>query len=185
MRDLSRQNDPGAPIEATPGQKASIESRREVLQKAKLGGDGEEIARAKGALDQRRRALYVLLVADVREKYFAEMNRLRAEGESTDELRELSRPTNHHSDHAMVDIGSLMQLWTGEAGFGNRPEASEDLFFDDEKEDRTEKAMLWLYRYISKLWSLLTPEGPVPTTVAQTTTDVISKAEPKAKKAVS
>ncbi|KAI0809342.1 hypothetical protein GGR55DRAFT_696169 [Xylaria sp. FL0064] len=76
-----------------------------------------------------------------------------------------TRPTNHHSDHAMVDIGSLMQLWTGEAGFGNHPEASEELVFDDEKEDRTEKAMLWLYRY--------------------TMTDIISKAEPKAKKTVS
>ncbi|KAH9947511.1 hypothetical protein B0H21DRAFT_691785, partial [Amylocystis lapponica] len=154
MRDLSKQNDSGAPIEATAGQKRSIEGRRDItarrkaLEQAKLGGDKQEIAKAKSALDQRRQALYDLLLMDAREKYFVEANMLRAAGESTDKLRERSRPSNKRCDHA---------------------------------EDRSEKAMVWLHRYVSKAWSLLTLVLPVSTTSTPTTTDVTTtRAKPKA-----
>lgn len=62
MRDLTMQNDPGAPIEATASQKSSIEGRRDIIEGreayrlAKLSGDRAEITKANGALDQRRRA---------------------------------------------------------------------------------------------------------------------------------
>lgn len=169
MRDLSKQNDPGAPIESTAEQRRSIEGRndmkssREDLRLAKLGENKEEIAEAKGALDQRRRGLCNLLVMDAREKYFAEANKLRSEGRSTDELQERSRLSNKRSDHAKLDIGGLMQLWTGEAGFGNRDGTSEELVFDVEAEDRSEEAMVWLLRYVNKEWSLLTLTPPVST----------------------
>lgn len=51
LRDLSMQNDPGAPIEATPEQEGSIESRRDItarkaaLEQAKFGRQKDEINR--------------------------------------------------------------------------------------------------------------------------------------------
>ncbi len=85
------------PPEATAEQKGRIESRqditrrREDLRLVKLGNDKQAIAKAKSALDQRRRGVCDLLVIEAREKYFAEANSLRADGQSTDELRERSR----------------------------------------------------------------------------------------------
>ncbi|KAH8788968.1 hypothetical protein F5883DRAFT_13794 [Diaporthe sp. PMI_573] len=146
-----------------------ITSRREGLEMAKRSGDKQEIAKAKGALDQRRRGLYDLLVMDAREKYFATANTLRSEGESTAQLRDRSRPSNKRCELDRLDIGGLMLLWTGEAGFGNRTGASKVLVFDLEAEDRSEKAMLWLHRSVSKTWTLLALAPPsLPISAPQT-----------------
>ena len=57
MRDLSKQNDSGAPLEATPEQKLSIESRRDIIERraaletAKLSKDKDQISKAKASLD--------------------------------------------------------------------------------------------------------------------------------------
>lgn len=172
MRDLSLQNDPGVPIEATLEQKRSIEGRwditkrRAALDKAKLGGEKEEVAKAKAVLDQRRRILYNLLVMGAREKYFAEASLLRAQGKLTDELRKRSRPSKRCSDHALLDVGGLMQFWTGRRGFGNRSGSSEELVFDYQAKSRSEKAMVWLVRYAARAWSLLTLVLPVSASTA-------------------
>ncbi len=77
----------------------------------------------------------------------------------------------------MLDIASLMRLWTGEEGFGNRTgRASEDLVFDVDAEDRSERAMVWLQRYVGKAWSLLVLLLPPSTTLAPAETDVIKPA---------
>ncbi|KAK0610404.1 hypothetical protein B0T17DRAFT_658205 [Bombardia bombarda] len=150
MRDLSKQADPDAPIEATPEEKRSIEGRRDItkrmkdLELAKATGDKKSISKAKAALDQRRRSLYVLLVADARAKYFAEANRLRTNGLTTTHLRKRTQPTRRRREHSLLDIGGLMRLWTGQACFGNREETSEGLLFDDCAEERSEQAMVWL-----------------------------------------
>ncbi len=78
---------------------------------------------------------------DWREKYFAEANSLRAQGQATTELQERSRPLRRGRNHESVDVGGLMQLWAGESGFGNRSGSSSELVFDDRAEGRTEKAM--------------------------------------------
>ncbi|KAI0337092.1 hypothetical protein BDW22DRAFT_1384197 [Trametopsis cervina] len=168
MRDLSKQNDPGAPLEPTPEQKSSIKSRRDITKRrtaykaAKLNGDPPDVVKAKKAsLDQRQRALYDLLLMDAREKYFAEANKLRAEGKSTDALRERSRSARRHCDHAVLDVGGLMTLWTGEAGFG-RTSTSEELVFDDKAEDRSGKAMTWLLHYAAQDWTPLTLSTTLP-----------------------
>ncbi|KIW25512.1 uncharacterized protein PV07_08678 [Cladophialophora immunda] len=119
----------------------------EALFTTTTGGDLAGVAKAKKDLDQRRRALYDLRLEDAQEKYLAEANRLRAEGISTDTFRQRSRSSRGCCDHAALDIGGLMTLWTGKAGFGNRTGRSEELVFDDEAEDRSEKAMFWLLRY--------------------------------------
>jgi hypothetical protein len=187
MRDLSKQNDPGAPLEVTPEQKLSIESRRDVterraaLEAAKLSGDAADVKAKKASLDQRRRALYDLLLMDAREKYFDEANRLRAEGKSTDHLRERSRSSRRRCDHSLLDIGGLMTLWTGEAGFGNRASTSEELVFDHKAEDRSEKAMAWLLRYVAQDWSPLTLHTttlPASSTAVTTTTPKASRRRP-------
>ncbi|KAK4199156.1 hypothetical protein QBC40DRAFT_329797 [Triangularia verruculosa] len=77
--------------------------------------------------------------------YFAEANNLRAMGRSTAGLQERSRPSTRRSSSA--DVGELMRLRTGEAGFGNRSESSPELVFDDRAEDLTEKAIAWLLCY--------------------------------------
>lgn len=186
MRDLSMQNDSGAPLEATAEQKQSIESRRDVtarrtaFEEAKRHGDKEAIKKAKAALEQRRRTLYELLVMDAREKYFKEASRLRAEGQSTDDLRESSRPPNPKSDHASLDVASLMELWTGERGFGNRSGNSEPLIFDFEAESRSEMAMVWLLRYVQRAWTLLAVVSTVSSVFADIVNDKKEKNKPKA-----
>ena len=113
-RDLSMQNDPLAPIEASPEQKATIENRRDItarkaaLDQAKLGGQKDEIARAKFYIYQLLRDLHKLLLMDMREKYFAEANSLRARGQATTELQERSRPSRRGRNHESVDVGGLM-----------------------------------------------------------------------------
>ena len=57
-----------------------------------------------------------------------------------------------------------MTFWTGEAGFGNRSGASEELVFDDKAEDRSEGAMVWLLRYVAGDWTPLTRAIPVSST---------------------
>jgi hypothetical protein len=47
----------------------------------------------------------------------------------------------HESLDVSVDVGGLMQLWTGESGVGVRPGSAPLLVFDDGTESRTEKAM--------------------------------------------
>ncbi|KAK0471727.1 hypothetical protein IW261DRAFT_1571801 [Armillaria novae-zelandiae] len=92
MHDLSKQNDSSAPIEATPEQKLSIESCRDVterwaaLETAKLSRDAADIMKANVSLDKQWHALYDLLLMDAQEKYFDEANRLRAEGKLTNHL---------------------------------------------------------------------------------------------------
>ena len=66
----------------------------------KLSQDKEDIKKIKTALDGRRRVLYDLLVMDAQKQYLAEANRLRAQGLSTAELREHSRPAPKRHDHA-------------------------------------------------------------------------------------
>ena len=94
MRDLSKQNDSGAPLEATPEQKLSIESRKDLTQRraalaaAILSKDKEQISKAKSALDQRIRILDKLLLLKARDDYSEQANKLRSEGKSTDELRQ-------------------------------------------------------------------------------------------------
>lgn len=113
-RDLSMQSDPRAPIEASAAQKASIERRRNItarkgaLDRARSAGDKSEIAAAKAALDQRRRALRKLALVDELERYFAEAKGLRAQGRSTTELQERSRPSRHMS--LSVDDRELIRL---------------------------------------------------------------------------
>jgi hypothetical protein len=75
---------------STPEQKLSVESRRDITQRraaweaAKLNGDAADIVKVKKAFpDQRRRALFDLLLMDAREKYFAEANRLEVEGRTS------------------------------------------------------------------------------------------------------
>ncbi|KAF8462493.1 hypothetical protein DFH94DRAFT_700934 [Russula ochroleuca] len=173
MRDLSKQNDSGAPLEATPEQKLSIESRRDItdrraaLEAAKLSKDKGQISKAKSALDQRRRALYKLILLKSREDYFEQANKLRAEGKSTDELRQRSRPARHRCDHAPLDMGCLLTYWTGEAGFGNRSGTSEELVFDDKAEDRLEGAMVWLLHYAAENWTPLSLAVPISSTSAK------------------
>lgn len=174
MRDLSKQNDPGAPLEATPEQKASIKSRRDIMEreaavrKAQAGGDKGEIRKAKAALDRRRRALHDLLLIQGREEYFEEANKLRAEGKSTDKLRQRSRPSRPRRDHDVLDVGGLMTLWTGEPGFGNRTGTFEELVFDHKAEGRSEGSMEWLLHYVAGNWTLLTRPLPVSSTAATT-----------------
>ncbi|KAF8906999.1 hypothetical protein CPB84DRAFT_337689 [Gymnopilus junonius] len=173
MRDLSKQNDSGAPLEATPEQKLSIESRRDITQRrdaleaAMLSKDKSQISKAKSALDQRRRALHKLILLRAREDYFEQANKLRAEGKSTDELRQRSRPARHRCDHASLDMGCLLAYWTGEAGFGNRSGTSEELVFDGKAEDRLEGAMVWLLRYAAQDWAPLSLAVPVSVTSAK------------------
>ncbi|KAI5927511.1 hypothetical protein F4810DRAFT_706267 [Camillea tinctor] len=73
----------------------------------------------------RRDRLHQLLLMDARDKYFVLANSLRAQGLSTSHLQTPS--TNRRHEHASLDIASLMQLWTGQAGFGNRTASSEAL----------------------------------------------------------
>ena len=75
----------------------------------------------------------------------------------------------------MLDIGDLMQLWTGEAGFGNRTGTSEELVFDNEAEGRSESAMVWLARYASKTWCLLTLVLPSSTASTPAPGDAITQ----------
>lgn len=160
LRDLSMQNDPGAPIDATPEQKSSIENRWEItehktaLEKAKYSTLRETISRAEAALDQLRRSLYELLVKDAREKYFTEADRLRAEGKSTSHLRSSLSPKR--GEHTLLDVGGLMRLLTGQPGFGNRKIGSEKFPLDDHDENRPQMAMEWLVHYAAKAWTLLT-----------------------------
>ena len=90
MWDLSKQNDSGAPLEAMPEQKLSIESWRDIterwaaLEAAMLSKDKGQISKAKSTLDQRRRALHKLILLKSREDYFEQANKRRAEGKSTD-----------------------------------------------------------------------------------------------------
>ena len=82
MRDLSKQNDSGAPLEATPEQKLSIESwkdltqRRAALAAAILTKDKDQISKEKSALDQRTRILHKLILLKAREDYFEQANKL-------------------------------------------------------------------------------------------------------------
>ncbi|KAI1313157.1 hypothetical protein F5Y03DRAFT_406465 [Xylaria venustula] len=151
LRDLSMQSDPRAPTKASAEQKAIIEQRRDMtarkveLEQARASGQKAEIARAKASLDQRRRTLHKLALMDERKRYFAEANNFCATGRSTADLQERSRPSRRWS--SSVDVGELMRLWTGEAGFGNRSESSPELVFDDGAEERTEKAVAWLLCY--------------------------------------
>ncbi|KAF2254145.1 hypothetical protein BU26DRAFT_134336 [Trematosphaeria pertusa] len=191
MRDLSKQSDPGAPIEASAEQKRSIESRRDITrmreeleaaQKARPYNKAA-VAKAKATLDQRRRTLYDLLLQNARAKYFAEANALRSAGKSTEELREKSRPAKRDCDHAMVDVGCLVELWTGERGFGNRNRKSaEELVFDVRAEGRSEKAMTWLVSYVRKAWDSLRPSHIVPMPEQAATTDAALPKTRKAKK---
>ena len=81
-------------------QKRSIETRRDITRmRADLEAarnarpwNKEAITEAKATLDQRRRVLHDLLVLDARAKYFAQANDIRAEGDSTAELRKQCRP---------------------------------------------------------------------------------------------
>lgn len=173
MWDLSKQNDSGAPLEATPEQKLSIESRRDIterraaLEAAMLSKDKGQILKAKSAFDQQRRALHKLILLKAQEDYFEQANKLRAEGKSTDELRQRLCPAKHRCNHAPLDMGCLLTYWTGEAGFGNRSGTSEELVFDDKAEDCLEGAMVWLLRYAAENWTPLSLVVPISATSAK------------------
>jgi hypothetical protein len=132
-----------------------------------LSKDKGQISKAKSALDQRRRAIHKLILLKSREDYFEQANKLRAEGKSTDELRQRSRPARHRCDHAPLDMGCLLTYWTGEAGFGNRSGTSEELVFDDKAEDRLEGVMVWLLHYAAENWTPLSLAVPISATSAK------------------
>ncbi|MCJ1427075.1 hypothetical protein MMC29_004978 [Sticta canariensis] len=192
MRDLSKQSDPGAPIEASAEQKRSIESRRDInrMQKELEAAQNARpriqarIAKAKATINQWRRTLYDLLVLDARAKYFAAANALRSAGDSIEELRDKSRPAKRDCDHAMVNVGGLMELWTGETGFSNRNRKSaKELVFHVEAEGRSEKAMNWLVSYVRQAWSRLRPSHIVPMSEGSVpTTDATFAKKPRAKR---
>ena len=153
LRDLSKQNDSGAPIAITAEQRRSIElrrdvtERREAVEQAKIDGDDASVKEKRSALSQRRRVVTELVLEKSREKYFVDADECRAAGLPTDHLIDSSRSSRSQSEHASFDIGGVMKLWTGEAGFGDRAGTSEDLSFDAEAEVRSEKAMEWLVGY--------------------------------------
>ncbi|KAF8887659.1 hypothetical protein CPB84DRAFT_1849826 [Gymnopilus junonius] len=68
MRDLSKQNDSGTPLEVTREQKLSIESRRDITERqaalddAMLTKDKGKISKAKSTLDKQKCALYKLIL---------------------------------------------------------------------------------------------------------------------------
>ncbi|KAL9099920.1 MAG: hypothetical protein Q9163_004647 [Psora crenata] len=79
LRDLSMQNDPGAPLDAT----LSRREKYKTLQKSRAKA---EMSRAKALLESLRQRLYALVVEESRKKYFAEAAKRRSQGLSTSHL---------------------------------------------------------------------------------------------------
>ncbi|TAQ87952.1 hypothetical protein B7494_g3716 [Chlorociboria aeruginascens] len=140
----------------------SIEHRRDAteyraaLEVAKTGRLQEEISKAKSTLDQLRRRLQA-----------------RALGLSTSHLRSSLSPK--HQDHALLEVGGLMLLWTCQSGFGNLQVGSEEFVFDYHAEERSQRAMEWLLLYMVGAWTLLV--HPVP----DSTEDEVPKPTPREK----
>ncbi|KAG9023096.1 hypothetical protein FRB95_013563, partial [Tulasnella sp. JGI-2019a] len=162
LRDLTMQNDPGAPINPTTEQKLSLESQRDVTEQREKfealqkSGSKADISRARVLLESLRQRLYVLMVADSRERYFIEAAKLRSRGLSTSHLRSSEPPPC--SDHAALDINGLVELFTGHVISGNG-KPSKEFIFDNHAEERSEKAMTWLLCYMAKAWTQLGAPG--------------------------
>lgn len=127
--------------------------RKKELEAAEKSGSKNDILRARASLQSRRQRLYQLLLMEAREKYFVQANNIRAQGHSTSHLQTLS--TDGRRAHDSLDIAGLMELWTGQAGFGNRIASSEALVFDEQAEKSSAKAMQWLLHYSNRAWALL------------------------------
>lgn len=127
--------------------------RKKELEAAEKSGSKNDILRARASLQSRRQRLYQLLLMEAREKYFVQANNIRAQGHSTSHLQTLS--TDGRRAHDSLDIAGLMELWTGQAGFGNRMASSEALVFDEQAEKSSAKAMQWLLHYSNRAWALL------------------------------
>ncbi|CUS11816.1 unnamed protein product [Tuber aestivum] len=162
LRDLTMRKDPGAPVDPTLQQKLSLESRQDKLDALqKTGAPKVNMSRAKAYLESLRQRLYTLVVAESREKYFAEAARLRSRGLSTSHLQSSEPPPS--SDHVALHMDGLMDLLAGHASSDNGNHPSQEFIFDDHAEERSEKAMDWLLNYMSKAWSLLAAPCSSPT----------------------
>ncbi|KAJ2898906.1 hypothetical protein MKZ38_003590 [Zalerion maritima] len=137
-------------VEALPRGSQDVTERRERLEALqKQPRPKPASSRAKALLESLRQRLYALMVADSRERYFAEAAKLRSRGLSTGHLR--------CSDPAALDINGLVELFAGHTLSDNgRP--SKEFVFDDHAEERSEKAMNWLLSYVAKAWTKSTEQ---------------------------
>jgi hypothetical protein len=150
----------------TPEQKLALENRRDVIgRRNKLGvlqkcGSKSDISRAKDLLEDLRQRRYVLVLTESPNTYFAEAARLRARGLLATHLRSSTLPPC--SDHAVLDINSLVALFTGHS-ISNIGKPAKELVFAEGAEERSEKAIAWLLSYTAKAWTLLSAAGsPAP-----------------------
>ncbi|KAL2178984.1 uncharacterized protein P884DRAFT_195543 [Thermothelomyces heterothallicus CBS 202.75] len=122
IRRATMKRDPNAPIYPTIDEVKSLESRRDIQElkqeylaaRDERGSDDKETKRAYAAYFSRREELVNLLVEDRRREYFAEADKRRALGQSTNDLStpaaKLWKPRTHTAafDRTATHIGCFL-----------------------------------------------------------------------------